>query len=1096
MEKSYNSKYDSIKDFLFILFSLDDVYKHKDKIMENAQILINEQKLRNEISSQWIYLLGNSENFDALVDEFIKNRYIEWSKKLETFQNIKTELEIKKFIKKNFPLSMLIRYETGSLSRNEVLRFLEFKEPKIKDFYHGRHGKYLNFLIYNGYLLHINLHLKLKEYRTGTYGLLILISFWNEKSEFFDTMDLNFINESYNSSILCYKNLNKLLSLGFKKFSLFEISEYLKDKHYPNIKNEWAKSLPHLFITVGIDIINENPVFLFEDLASKLNQIEMVINHHERSPILNPNDWYNSLSVEVQTFMEKGKELFLKIEEKYQEIEKGKIADDIRVKEPKENELTIEDVTLLFKDLLEKDKQNEKVDKGDKGFRTIHSFFKECKKNLKRKSLQTLYNYFKQWKDLDYYLESRLSKHQGGGEEHKYKEGLIPQKTLTGKYFIEAEEQKKESFQKEKIQIQQALNYYNNQNYEKAKTLLIKISKNPSKDIIKDEQLYYGMFYYIGRCYQQLKDYPNASNYFKKIYSENKDFINVNFHYIESSLELGTYTETFQIIEYTLSKLKGFLKIFDIPNYYMIYDDLEFTIRSITSRYDSHSDDLRPYIEYLESNDFRKYIIEINKVKPDLRILSKPFDEKDYTKIYHNFMLTEKFYKILMRIWFIKSECFRRYLYENIINKKTDILNEAFNDMIIFFKEIQQLNLRSRSHFLSILSFVHYYIGLTRLFDLTEIQNKLEENFPEGKNLHISPEFNFLKKLNKIISFLNTINQSFNNPKGVFRYKVRRLMSLDLNPRKKTPYPISLPSVLEAEFLFIKISLLEKYVLNDLINEEKSFLENIKNNDTDDIGEIFKDWDDFHFCFNPYRNLINYNVLLLKFEEICQNYNTEIYKNLIKDLKTLISNKLEQVKELRTEGRNYALNRIFKMLHSRYKFNLHEFEVPMEEKPENTSIEYFLYDSIQSEIKSIIQKKVGKIRTKLSIGNKRLVKILLSYLKERGFFIGSNLDFSLWLEPEYISEGDIEILEFYCKINLTYEKVRFEEHLDIIPLAIFQVINLNADELYIQISEKFFNDFKTYFQDHFLKEYKNNFFKFSVIEESDKHGFRIKIKNF
>jgi hypothetical protein len=79
-------------------------------------------------------------------------------------------------------------------------------------------------------------------------------------------------------------------------------------------------------------------------------------------------------------------------------------------------------------------------------------------------------------------------------------------------------------------------------------------------------------------------------------------------------------------------------------------------------------------------------------------------------------------------------------------------------------------------------------------------------------------------------------------------------MSLDLNPRKKKPYLISLPSVLEAEFLFIRIFLLEKYVLNDLINEEKSFLENIKNNDTDDIGEIFKDWDDFHFCFNPYRN--------------------------------------------------------------------------------------------------------------------------------------------------------------------------------------------------------------------------------------------------
>ncbi|KKL04218.1 hypothetical protein LCGC14_2618270, partial [marine sediment metagenome] len=458
----------------------------------------------------------------------------------------------------------------------------------------------------------------------------------------------------------------------------------------------------------------------------------------------------NSLSIEIQTFMEKGKELFLKMEKKYQELEKEKIVENGKIKEPKENELTIEDVVLLFKDLIQIDKQNENINKESKGFRTINSFFKECENNLKGKSIQTLYNYFKQWKDLDYYLESRESKRQGGGKEYRYKEGLFSQKILTGKQFIESEEQKAELFQKEKIQIQQALNYYNNQKYEKAKTLLIKISKSPSKVLIKNKQLYYGMFYYIGRCYQKLKDYPNATNYFKKIYSENKDFINVNFQYIKSGLEAGIYAETFQIIEYTLNKLKDFLKIFDLTNYYIIYDDLEITIRSITSMYNSLNDVLRPYIEYLENNDFRKYIIGINKIKPDLRILRKPFDEKDYTIIYLNFMLTEKFYKTLMRIWFLKSECFRRYITESIINKKTNIINATFNDLIIFFKEIHQLNLKSKFPFLGILSFVHYFIGLAKLFDLSNIQSMLEVTFPEGKYLNFSPEFRFLKKYNNI----------------------------------------------------------------------------------------------------------------------------------------------------------------------------------------------------------------------------------------------------------------------------------------------------------------------------------------------------------
>jgi len=1095
MEEIQEYKFDPLKNFLFFLFSLDERYKNKKKLMENVQILIDEQELKKDIEKQWIYLLGNSENYDNLVDEFVKKSYTEWSKRLETFQNIKNDLEIKGFIEDNFPLSMLIRFETGNLSRDEILRFLELKEPKIKDFYQGSYGKYLNFLIYDKGSLYINLHLKLKEFTTETYGLLVIISFWIEEPEFYDTIDLNIINGNYSSSILCYKILNKLLSLGFKKFSLFDVSEYWKEKYYPKIKNEWAKSLPYLFITAGMEIINENPTFLFEELTSKLNQLELIIKDHGKSSILNPNDWYNSLSVEVQTFIEKGKELFLNIEEKYQEIEKGKTVEEVRIKEPKENALTIEDIVLLFKDILQTDKQDEKIDDESKGFRTINSFFKECKNNLKGKSMQTLYNYFKQWKNLDYYLESRESRHQGGGKEYRYREGLMSYDNLP-KNFIETIDERKESFQKEKIQIQQALNYYNNQKYKKAQAILLKISKNPSEDLIKDNQLYYGTFYYIGRCYQKLYDSPNANNYFKKIYSENKDFINVDYHYIETSLEEGNFEETFQIIDQTLKKLKELLKIFDLVNYYKIYDDLSYTIGLKSMGYNSIYDALRPYIEYLESNDFKKYIIGINKVRSDLIIIRKPFDEKDYTMIYHNFKLTERFYNTLLRIWFLKSECFRRYLYINIINENTDILNENFNNMINFFKEIQQLNSKSQIPFLSILSFVNYFIGLTKLFDLTMIRNLLEENFPEVKDLHFSPEFNFLKKYNEIYLYLNAVNKSFNNPKGIFQYEVRRLMSFEFNPREKSQDIFSLSPEIEAEFLFIKISLLEKYVLNDLMNEENAFIENIKGNDTDNIGEIFKNWEDFHFPFHYYKNLINYNRLFSEFEEICQNYKLEIYKGWIKKLKKVIFAQLTKIRKVRNNGRNYALDRIFRLLHSKYSLKTHEFEINMEEKPEDLSVEYYIYDFIHSEIKSIIKEGYGKIRAKLDLKNKELAKHVINSVNEHGLFIGSDLDldFNLWLELEFISEENGDFIEIYYRISLTYETVRFEECLDIIPLALFQIIKMNADELLIQISEKFHNDFKTYFEDQFLKEYQNDFFEFSVINELDKNRFRIKIK--
>ena len=1087
MYKIYDNKYDPIKNFLFFLFSIDDIYKHKEKIMENVQILVDEQELKKEISRQWIYLLGKSENFDNLVDEFIEKRYIEWNKKLETFQNIKNESEIKIFIEKNFPLSMLIRYETNSLSRNDILRFLEFKEPKIKDFYQGRHGKYLNFLIYADNLLYINLHLKLKEYTTGTYGLLILISFWIEESEFFDAIDLRVINENYGSSILCYKILNKLLSLGFKKLSLFEVSEYWKDKYYPNISNEWAKSLPHLFITEGMEIINENPVFLFEELASKLNQIDLVINNHEKSPIMNPNDWYNSLSIEVQTFMEKGKELFLKIEKKYQKIEKEKITENGKIKEPKENELTIEAVILLFKDILQKDKQNENVNKESKGFRTINSFFKECENNLKGKSIQTLYNYFKQWKDLDYYLESRESKRQGGGKEYRYKEGLFSQKILTGKQFIESEEQKAELFQKEKIQIQQALNYYNNQKYEKAKILLIKISKSPSKDLIKNNQLYYGIFYYIGRCYQKLKDYSNATNYFKKIYSENKDFINVNFHYIKRGLEAGMYTETFEIIDSTIDKIKENLKIFDLSNYYTIYDDLEFILRSFNSKAYLTNDGLRPFIEYLQNNTFIDKFIDINKIKPDLKILQSTSDDNDNVKIYYNLLLTKKFYETLIKLWFLKTECFRRYIYDCIINKKTKILEEIIDNFIYFAKEIQQLNSKTKFPFIDVLSYIYYFIGLVKLSNLLPTQKKLERYFPEGTKLNFAPEFPLLKKLNNIYYYLNAVNQCFNSPKKIFHIEVKSFWD------KKS---ISIPSNIAVEFNFIKIKLMEKILLEELLNEEKSSFLRIKNSNIEDIYELYQPWNDFHFSYQSYRNLSSYLEILSEFRDLCNKNKIEKYNTHINNLQNILDNKLKEVKEIRLKGRTSALNSIFKILSSKYKKKDYEFDIITKNNSEDWSLDTYINHTIRTEIHSIVQNKVGSIKANLDIKDRELLKHIFKSPKGYRIYIGEklDLDFSLWLEPKLYFEENKNFLKFNYKIYLTYKKERYEEGLDIIILALFQTIDLNADALVIQIVDKFKKEFENYFQEQFPKEYQNEFFEFIPKFFPNKRVIKIKIR--
>ncbi len=97
------------------------------------------------------------------------------------------------------------------------------------------------------------------------------------------------------------------------------------------------------------------------------------------------------------------------------------------------------------------------------------------------------------------------------------------------------------------------------------------------------------------------------------------------------------------------------------------------------------------------------------------------------------------------------------------------------------------------------------------------------------------------------------------------------------------------------------------------------------------------------------------------------------------------------------------------------------------------------------------------------------------------------------MEPEYIFEDNIDYIELVYKINLSYESAIFKEHLDTIPLAIFDVIKLIADELLVQVSEKHYNDFETYFRDDFLKEYDNEYFEFKILEESDKYRFKIKI---
>ena len=86
MEEIYHNKYDPIKQILFFLFFIDDIYKDREKIMDNIQVLIDEEKLGDEIKRQWSYLLGNSEDYNILAEKFIKKRYTTWRRNLETFQ--------------------------------------------------------------------------------------------------------------------------------------------------------------------------------------------------------------------------------------------------------------------------------------------------------------------------------------------------------------------------------------------------------------------------------------------------------------------------------------------------------------------------------------------------------------------------------------------------------------------------------------------------------------------------------------------------------------------------------------------------------------------------------------------------------------------------------------------------------------------------------------------------------------------------------------------------------------------------------------------------------------------------------------------------
>ena len=1058
------NKSNNFVNLLQELFFRDQEIPNQNIKMNTGNIRVNRDIIFEIGNIDWKLLLITSHDFEKIQAEY-SEEFESWIELYNAFQEAQRDGKILKFIENKLSGRNLIRYKEKKLSIEEITEIINWKKPKFSNYYEESNADYINLLIFENDLLHINLHLKLNTFENESFVIISLISIWLKNSLEIDSLNIKSITNNFQNYIFAYEVLKNLENQGFYQVDLPYDWDYFdpEDPYNKVFLNKWALDEPDLFLAVGKGLLNANPTTLFSDIFTDYDKIIKFIAGQISKNIISPKVWLNELNLELRQLFEKEEFILTKIREftNFSEVEQeNKPKPKIKRKKEKEKNM-LEEIILLLKNIRDMDETG--------GFISINKLYEEyIDKNLMSK--QTFYNFFNNnWEKLKLYVEKRNKKGKGGAELYRYKK----QKYIVHTEDIRTSEYSPKEIQiylEEKMKIHKATLSYNSKNYKQTIELLEELLKEHSDYLKKDNERYLGILYYLGKSYFNLNNFDKALQYFNQILEIDDRKYEVYIKILESYRYLREYSTGLTFVKNHFHQINEIWEIYGsspirqkiLPN-----PDQFIGINFFSDFNNIHQN-------LLNRDILTKYIILFNK-KIDLKkynvlppkdmyddINRSELIEEHYQKLEFlnkNLFALEKISKIYIYFLYYKLEMSRRLIFRYVINNEMNKFHNSIKDLLEFMNTLKPNYIINYNHFHDYLVFIanasKFHSEESYQITIKEIQSRFPDFSPKLKG----PSFSYSKYFEGIIRYLFQINLVFQSNYMEDWYKNISFYIFEHE--------------LKAGFYLIQIYTTNRIIL---IEDYKNLSESLKTLETLKIEgpyPLVTKWGYQIYGYDQLKTKIN------KLTKIANKYNLEAYRKWSDEFSNNIEINYRKLKELRKRGRSIVINNAFKNFYNEYKPDQRSIKL---DYTDNTETEFYALDQIIEEILGEINKE--KYR--------EYYKIKIFEIKSSNKYIIKQLDYIF--KKNYPPPNEIEVFSDNNTVILTQIPTENFHNSATFLRTFFTAIQKGAESIILEYDPSEYDKVKSFFEGDFQEDFENDFFNIYYSEYPNLNRIHIKIQ--
>lgn len=1081
-----NKNYKHLNQLLLDYFEISEENQYPLDFGVAEPIPANFNDIAGELKYNWEKYTNNSINFPDIEKKYEK-KLKPWKQKYSAFKNAQKDQEFHQFLEKYFSTWIRLKAQNDDISREEIESILRHEKPKLVklvEFTPGEKPSYLTLLIYqkNGFRLY--LHIKLLKTRSDIYHLRSVFSFWFEDYSSNWKANIRKINANYKNSVLAYEIFNKLKSLNYNQNSLRVKSQQNPKNIFSNTQNNNKKVRTPSNCLIK-EVISVNPIKLLEQIERDLSYIEIDIRNVKNRDDLNPPNYFEALSKELQDFLMKGKELFLKTEdllEKPRKLEK-----EIKKGEEKAStakKLTFDQIVSFFKKEKELD-DNSKSD--ENGFRTINEIYNKYK-DLIKVSKPTFYDYFDKLGLADF-LEVRDKKGKGGGEEYRYQELDNKRETHEEKIKQSLKKKKLEKSYELEIGIDKALSYYKNEDFKPAlKNLKILVEKNDSQ-LKRNPRLLTITLYYIAKCYLNQKKFSEANEYFIKANLKSPDLIQPIYYTIETFFHLRKYNEGLEYAEKLIEKILNIIEENDLQ------EILDFIY--LKGKYIEFEDE--PPTRLLNKELIGEKNLLLKNKNPEKYIVDS-FSRRHYNLterqtevLKKNYLSLQLLYRNLLSALCLKFEILRKLFFYDLLKEKNEKAINYYQKFEKQFDEFKGYEFLKRVFYIRDFgNYFHYFNKIPYIFRVSKLYNIVKEDFLNETNYVTFPRIVYLReKFEECFNFLNNLNsiifKDFNQQIGLFpadKYS-------SSNEKIKSPQ-------FKAEFLFMKSYINDYFFIDKRLKAEKQKFQSFDPKEIiNEREEILNTPDEYYDLYLPSSNPHIFTETVRKAYDFIHDHNFDMLFDPIFNINQRTKRKVNEINKIRYKRRRKIIQRKLEILYDKYDPKSQKFTIKVE-KENIINFRAFVEKNIMDKIKYKIKTHTGEISFEIELFNPDLNEEVIQYIKEKQLNrVPSKESYNpiFKLVPEFhIREKNKNIITTFHDTWDWQDPMTYGETKDLLNLKIYQAIALNLKDFRIIVSEDGKTEFRDYLQHTFPNEYENNFFNFELVENWDKNEITIKIK--